>query len=164
MSAVQSDPYVDHDIHLRRIHAALDERLRALSAPEISVSELVAKTRWLARALLWHHHAESSILFARLRAEGRMRSSDVAFLDACDRDHRALEQYFSRLLGAADAPHVQRSQILSPAADLVPLLARHFEEEEAGLAPARLRSMIASEGLLAITRETEARRSDAGAR
>jgi hypothetical protein len=153
MSARPFDPYVDHDIHLRRVHAALDERLRGLSDPQISMSELVEKTRWLARAFLWHHHAESTILFPRLRVEGRMRSVDVAFLDACDRDHRTLEKYFSLLLDAAKSPHVARSQILSLAADLAPLLARHVAEEEAGLAVERLRSMIGPDGLLAIGSE-----------
>jgi Hemerythrin HHE cation binding domain len=155
------DPYAEHDVHLRRIHAALGERLRSLLDARLPAQELIERTRWIAEALLWHHHAESTILFPRLRLEGRTRSVDVSFLDACDRDHHVLEGMCRRLLVAAEAPHARPSEIISLATDIGPLLAKHVAEEEAGLAPARLRSMIGADGLRAIAREAETERANA---
>ncbi|WP_394841931.1 hemerythrin domain-containing protein [Pendulispora brunnea] len=152
------DPYVAHDIHLRRVHQALLARIRELGesgAPPGSAAptDLPDRVIFACKALLFHHHAESTGLFPRLRRAGRLRSADIAFLDACDRDHVTIHVVTQRLLAEGEAPHPRPSEIATLAREIAAHFDPHAADEEAGLAPERLRAMIPAEELEAMARE-----------
>ena len=154
---LSSDPYVAQHEGLVQVHLALGGALRTVASTpaETSLADLVPQALAAGNFLLGHHHAESAVLFPGLRRLGRLRSADVAFLDACDREHRALHDLCERLLGAAGAPHPAAPAIISLAGEVATLLSAHVAEEEAGLAPERLRAMIDLAGLEEIGRELE---------
>jgi hypothetical protein len=79
-----------------------------------------------------HHDAEEHGLFPALRAAGRMRSTDVAFLDARESEHRDV----ARLTRALEREGIRHG------AELHAVLASHLVIEEQGLTAARLREMI----------------------
>lgn len=154
------DLYVAHHEGLVQTHRALARAIHAVAAAtaDVSLHTLVPQTLAAGRFLLGHHDAESSILFPGLRRLGRLRSSDAAFLDGCDRDHLRLHVLCDRLIANANAPHPIASEIVRLATEIEPILSAHVAEEEAGLAPERLRAMIDHEGLEAIGRLLEERR------
>ena len=148
-AAEPPDPYVAHDLQLRRVHGALLAWLRELTAPApaTTAEARAARATEACGALLFHHRAESTVLFPHLRSAGRLRSTDVAFLDGCERDHRALHALCERLRATATAPHLDALELARLARELETALAAHVADEEAGLAPDRLRTMITPEGL-----------------
>ena len=100
-----------------------------------------------------HHTIESEVLFTGLRRAGRLRSTDVAFLDARDREHHALHLLCDRILATTD-----RTAAIRLVGEAAGLLVLHTAEEEAGLAPERLRTLVDEAGLAAILRDAEALR------
>src|SRR5450755_3946141 len=80
-SCHRMEPYADHDKALREHHALLRARARALLVP---TADLLARAAFLSRALLFHHHVESTVLFPYLRRSG----ADVSFLDPLEAEHR----------------------------------------------------------------------------
>ncbi|WP_394827939.1 hemerythrin domain-containing protein [Pendulispora albinea] len=150
------DPYVAHETQLRQVHAYLLGLFAEL--PRAPAEELAAKTAFACRAMLWHHQAESTGLFPFLRRAGRLRSTDVSFLDACDREHDALHALCQRLLAKGEAPHLDPKGVFALASELGAQFELHAREEEMGLAPPRLRTMVTYEELVAFGREMEAKR------
>jgi hypothetical protein len=147
------DPYIASHSAFVQIHHALEGSLHTVisAAPAVAVSQALAAGQFL----LGHHAAESSVLFPGLRRHGRLRSSDVAFLDACDRQHEELHALCARLLEDAGAPHPHVGEVRTVARATLALFSAHIVEEEAGLMPERLRTMISVAGLEEIGRELE---------
>ncbi|MEO8842769.1 MAG: hemerythrin domain-containing protein [Kofleriaceae bacterium] len=136
------EPYADHDKALREHHALLRARARALLVP---TSDLLSRAAFLSRALLFHHHVESTVFFPYLRRSG----ADLSFLDPLEAEHRVLAGLCERV-GVAPL-----HDIAAIARDLVPLLDVHTAEEETALAPERLRTLITPAGLVEVARESE---------
>jgi hypothetical protein len=137
------DPYVAAfegllDTH-RKIRGALEA---AIAAPTD-----LALVRCAGNFLLAHHTIESEALFPVLRREGRLRSADVAFLDPLDRAHHELHGLCTRMLdaGPGSAGSLARA--------ILELLIDHVAEEEAGLAPDRMRLLISPAGFDEVQRE-----------
>jgi len=110
-----------------RLLFALDRLIASVDDPR--VTELVPL---YVSFLEGHHHAEEHVLFPALRAAGRLRSSDAAFLDARTNEHRDV----ARLV------HAVSDEGLAHASELRALLGSHFAVEEDGLTAAHLREMI----------------------
>jgi hypothetical protein len=157
-----TDPYTLQHEGLVGVHRALADAFAPIVAGATTpLDVLVPQARGAASFLLAHHDMESKGLFPGLRRYGRLRSSDVSFLDACDREHHALHELCDRLLAAAAAPHPSAATIAGLARDTLAVLAPHTREEEAGLAPANLRLMIDVPGLTELGHELEAMRARA---
>jgi hypothetical protein len=152
------DPFVAQHDALVTIHHALLGSLHAIVAAT-SLDVAVPQARAAGGFLLGHHHVEDTILFAGLRRRGRLRSTDIAFLGTCERAHHELHALCESLLGAANASHPDANEIARLARETQQALSAHVVDEEAGLAPERLREMISVEGLLEIGREAEAFRA-----
>jgi hemerythrin-like domain-containing protein len=152
------DPFIEAHDGLVTIHHALIGSLHAV-ASATSVEIIVPQARAAGGFLLGHHQAEDTILFAGLRRLGRLRSTDVAFLETCDRAHHELHALCDRLLAAANAGHPDVDEIARLGRETQQALSAHTALEEAGLAPERLREMISEEGLREIGREAEAHRA-----
>lgn len=151
------DLYAAHHNGLVEVHQALLGSLRAVADAGETTSLEVFVPQALAAGsfLLAHHEAESTVLFPVLRRAGQLRSTDVAFLDACDRDHAALHALCDKLVAAASAPHPSVTQIRAIASETAKRLSAHVTEEEAGLAPDRFREMLSLDGLAELGREME---------
>lgn len=154
------DPFVLQYEGLVKVHQALVTALGGVAAADdLPLELLVTHARGAGGFLLGHHHAESTVLFPGLRRLGRLRSSDVAFLDAREREHHDLHALTERLLEAAAAPHPSAASISELARALLESFVPHVKEEEAGLSPDRLATMIDEAGLAEIGRELEALRA-----
>src|SRR5689334_16283997 len=138
------DPFEAQHAGLVEIHQALIGSLQTvLAAGECgNVDVLVPQARAAGGFLLGHHHAEDTILFAGLRRLGRLRSSDAAFLEACDRAHHDLHALCERLLAETGAPHPRPSELVALTKAVLGAFTAHVADEEAGLAPQHLRTMI----------------------
>jgi hypothetical protein len=93
-----------------------------------------------------HHHLESEHLFPLLRRH-HLRSTDVGFLDAYDRDHLEIRRLVDRL---------DTDPAIAPA--LLDLFDPHVRDEELGLAPERLCTIVTAAQLVEIGREIDAAR------
>ena len=155
------DTFIEAHEGLVTIHHALLGSLQAVAAAT-TIEVVVPQALAAGGFLLGHHQAEDTILFAGLRRLGRLRSTDVAFLETCDRAHHELHALCERLLRAAKASHPDANEIGLLARETRAALAAHVAEEEAGLSPERLREMISEEGLREIGREAEAHRAARG--
>lgn len=152
------DPFIEAHSGLVTIHHAIIGSLHAAS-DATSVDVIVPQARAAGGFLLGHHQAEDTILFAGLRRLGRLRSTDVAFLETCDRAHHELHALCERLLAAANASHPEVAAIARLGRETQQALSAHVALEEEGLAPDRLREMISAEGLAEIGRQAEAHRA-----
>jgi len=130
------DVYVAQHQGLVEVHRVLTEGLKNVTKIE--------EAHQLGGFLLGHHQVESQILFPGLRKHGRLRSTDVAFLDARDAEHRAIHHLCERFT---------TDPTLAP--EILALFVPHIEEEERGLSPDNLRAMITEAGLAEINRELE---------
>ena len=155
-----SDPFtLQHEglVHVHRLLAGAFSTV--IAAPDLA--QLVPAARTAGGFLAGHHAMESDVLFPGLRRHGKLRSTDVAFLDAFDREHHELHLLCDRLLAAANAPHPTVIAIVSLARDIATRLAVHTKEEEDRLTPERLREMITVDGFLEVGREIDAARERA---
>jgi hemerythrin-like domain-containing protein len=152
------DPFVEQHNGLVTIHHALNGSLLAVAAAT-TIEILVPQALAAGGFLHGHHEAERTILFPGLRKYGRLKSTDIAFLEDCSRAHHELHALCDRLVAAAQASHPDAKEIARLARDTQQGFAAHVAEEEAGLSPERLREMISLEGLLEIQREAEAFRA-----
>ncbi len=156
------DPFVLQHEGLVKVHQAIVSvlgRVAFASDAALALDVLVPNALGGGRFLLGHHDAEGQVLFPGLRRLGRLKSADVAFLDARDREHHELHALCERLLGGAGAPHPDAGELVTVARAILERFEPHVAEEEAGLSPERLAAMIDAEGLAAIGRELEARRA-----
>lgn len=142
------DPYIAAHDGLLDVH----RQIRGAFEAAIAAPTDLALVRGAGSFLLAHHTLESEVLFPIVRREGRLRSADVAFLDPLDRAHHELHGLCTRMLdaGAASAGSLARA--------ILELLLDHVAEEEAGLAPDRMRLVISPDGLAEVQREGDALR------
>lgn len=160
-----TDLYTVQHEGLVAVHRAIvAEFAPVIAGAATPLSTLIPLARGAAGFVLGHHDMESSVLFPGLRRFGRLRSTDVAFLDARDRDHQELHHLCESLLATTSALHPHSATLAAQAKDLISIFEPHIREEELGLAPARLREMIDEAGLTEIHRELDAKRAAVQAR
>jgi hypothetical protein len=153
-SALDLAPYAAQHMSLVVIHKALLDNYVTLATCDVDASQ-AARATPMAKFLLAHHDAEAEVLFPFLRKSTRLTSADVGFLDAREREHRAVHDLCERLLAEAAAPHARVGEIAIVARAIVEALTPHFVEEERGLTPERLQAMITPEEVAALVREQE---------
>lgn len=150
------DPFVLLPNSLVEIHHALEGSLHAIAAAAGAPLEQLVMQAGAAGGFMEGHHAmEENIVFPGLRRYGKLRSTDVAFLDACERDHRTIHALCARLLGETKAAHPRATEIVLVARELHCAFVAHIAEEEVGLSTDRLRTMVDDAGLAAIGRGLE---------
>jgi hemerythrin-like domain-containing protein len=110
--------------------------------------------------LLNHHKAEDAFFFPAFRAAGRLRSSDVAFLDARDAEHHEVHRLCLELreVGQAHqrgavAPRVWRATVRRVCTELAAISAPHFDIEESTLTPTHVATLITIGELVAVYRD-----------
>ena len=148
------DSYLVHHTQLVEIHHGIRGALESVRV-DASLSVLVNQAKGAAGFLLGHHDAESLVLFPFLRERGRLRSTDVSFLAACDRAHEELHHVCDRLLAEANAPHPRGDELALLAQETLALFIPHTMEEETGLATDHLRYMIDAAGLVELDRRMD---------
>jgi hypothetical protein len=155
--AVPAPSAAHHDLarQLVHIHDGLRTVLDRLAghAARAEVDALADYTRLAASFLLGHHDVEDQVLFPALRRAGRLRSADVAFLDACVAEHRAIHVACLGLRAHADAALASpgwRADLERRARDLTAALAPHLAAEEAVLTAPTLAAMISGDELVAL--------------
>jgi hypothetical protein len=160
-----TDLYVEQHAGLVTVHRALLQQLAVIAAgSNTPLDVLLPQARTAAGFLLGHHEMESRALFPGLREHGRLRSTDLAFLDHRDREHQEIHKLCDALLTTANALHPHSATLARDARELLDIFEPHTREEEEGLAPDRLRTMIDPAGLAALGRALEAAREAALAR
>lgn len=110
--------------------------------------------------LLNHHHAEDAFFFPSFRAAGRLRSSDVAFLDARDAEHRDVHRLCLELRdvsirharGSVD-DRAWRTTIARAATELSAISDPHFSVEESTLTASHVATVITGAELAAVYRD-----------
>jgi|GEM_PF-4877807 len=159
-TAAPEDPYVAQHAMLVSVHHALVGSLHAVVSAASSSAVDVAVSQALATAsfLRGHHDAESELLFPQLRRLGRLRSTDAAVLDACDREHHEIHALCERLHGFASDSHPRSPDIERVAREILALFVPHLQREESALAPEQLRAMVTPDALAEIQRLGEERR------
>jgi hypothetical protein len=112
------------------------------------------------QTLLDHHKSEDAFFFPAFRRAGRLRASDVAFLDRRDAEHvdihrvcLELKEVDERRRRAAIAASAWRASVALLAQELADLSAPHFQEEERTLTPAHLPTLISERELVAVFRD-----------
>jgi len=155
-----TDPFVLQHAGLVEVHHALEGSLHAVAASaNAPLEQLVMQASAAGGFMEGHHGMEERVLFPGLRRHGKLKSSDIAFIDGCEHDHRAIFDLCARLVGETKAPHPRASEIVIVARELHGAFVAHIESEEVGLSPERLRTMVDEAGLAAIGRDLdEARR------
>lgn len=145
-----ADLYVAQFEGLVFVHGAIATQLKCVISATPTPDEIIPLARRAGGFLLAHHTIEDRALFPSLRRAGRLRSTDIASLDACDRAHHDLHTLCDRLI-TVTAP----AALASLARDTLALLTAHVAEEEAALAPDRLRTMVTEAELIEIGREAD---------
>jgi hypothetical protein len=110
--------------------------------------------------LLDHHHAEDAFFFPAFRAAGRLRSSDVAFLDARDSEHRDVHRLCLELRDISTAhrraavdDRTWLRAVARLAGELSAISRPHFAIEESTLTGQHVATMIAPSELVAVYRD-----------
>ena len=110
--------------------------------------------------LTGHHEGEDRFIFPALRQSSALRSSDVAFLDQKDAEHRAVHRLIAELgRGVAalrGAPRRSLGALLSAARELEATLDPHLASEEEAFSAENMTAMIDGDAL----RDAEARMLD----
>jgi hypothetical protein len=143
-----SDLFVAQYEGLVFVHNAIVTQLKCVVVA--TTDEIVALSRRAGGFLLAHHTIEDRVLFPMLRRAGRLRSTDVAALDSFDRAHHELHGLADRLTTVTSP-----AGLASLARDTLAVLTAHVTEEETGLAPDRLRTMVNEAELVEIGREAD---------
>lgn len=150
------DPFALQHAGLVEVHHALEGSLHAIAAAaNAPLDQLVMQASAAGGFMQGHHGMEEHALFPGLRRHGKLRSTDVAFLDGCERGHRAIFVLCDRLLEETKSPHPRATEIVLVARELHGAFVKHIAEEEVGLAPERLRTLVDEAGLAAIGREVD---------
>jgi hypothetical protein len=155
-----SAPSVFDNFHrgLVGVHGELREGAAQVEAGALGAAadaEVAASIRGFCQTLLDHHKSEDRFFFPAFRAAGRLRSSDVAFLDARDAEHGDIHRLCLALRdGAGDNRGARwRSAAAQVARDLAALSLPHFAAEEATLTPRHLATLIAPGDLVRVYRD-----------
>ena len=107
-----------------------------------------------------HHKSEDTFFFPAFRAAGRLRSSDVAFLEARDAEHVEIHRLCLELRTTGErhqrgvlATRTWRTSVVELVRDLVAASLPHFTEEESSLTPEHVATMISSDDLVHVFRD-----------
>lgn len=155
-------PFQSFHRGLVHAHADLRGRLSAILS-RVELSETTASDRAIASfcsELENHHHAEAAFIFPAFRAAGRLRSYDVAFLDARDAEHVDIQRLCLEMRDASRAHRREalstkawRVSILKLGGELQYLSLPHFAIEESTLTAARVAEMMTARELAAMHRD-----------
>lgn len=139
---------VFHELHRRFVvaHDELRERMAAVvkAASRESEPSLRQQVEAYADRLLRHHRAEDEFVFPAFRSAGRLRSSDVAFLEARDAEHRDVHHLCIELRDtvAKDRTPHERTRVARLADELAALTTPHYEAEESVLTVSHLQTLL----------------------
>src|SRR5688572_22239093 len=126
-----TDLYIAQHEGLVMVHRALADAFAPIIAGATTPLEtLIPAARGAAGFLMGHHHMESTFLFAGLRRHGRLRSADVGFLDARDKEHHDIHSLCESLMSTCGALHPHSATIAREARELMEILLPHTREEE----------------------------------
>jgi len=156
-----ADPYTELHASIVGIHHAIIGSLDMVESA-VGVGVVVSQSLAAGRFLLAHHEAESTVLFPVLRRAGKLRSTDAAFLDGCDRAHHELHGLCERLVAVASSAHPSADGMKALARELAGAFSSHVRDEERGLAPEHLKTMLGLGDLAVLDRELEAFRQRYG--
>jgi hemerythrin-like domain-containing protein len=139
------------------VHGELRDALRhiataaATAEPPSQTAAVDVEVARFCQELLNHHKSEDAFLFPAFRSAGRLRSSDVAFLDARDAEHVEIHRLCLELEAAAVAHQrgavaveAWRRTITGTAQDLARVSAPHFAAEEETLTATYVATLITS--------------------
>jgi hypothetical protein len=146
---------------LVQVHSELREGASSIEAAVAQDDDLTGRlVAGFCVTLLNHHKAEDVFLFPAFRAAGRLRTSDVGFLAARDREHvdihrlcLELRDAGKRHQGGGDGAAAWRASVTRLIRDLAAASLPHFAEEEAVLTPAHVATMISGGELVAVYRD-----------
>lgn len=147
------DLYEAQHAGLVAVHGSISQALERLVTAAPNEPWLLEHATGTGQFVLFHHHAEDSVLFPSLRELSRPGTFE-AFLTERDREHRALHVIAERLAAATtgdDAIALGRALV----AELKP----HLAEEEAGLSANGLRRMLDERALGILTARLDALRA-----
>jgi hypothetical protein len=162
----RNEESVFHGFHrsLLHVHTSLKLGLTAIqeSVAILAHHERITDQRIAAftEELLNHHKSEDSFFFPAFRSAGRLRSSDIAFLDARDREHHDVHRLCLELRQVAllhqresTPTRTWRATVERAARELAELSRPHFAIEEATLTPTHLETLITQRELVAVYRD-----------
>jgi hypothetical protein len=151
-------PVVFESFHrgLLQVHGELREgagQIEAAARGAVAEDVVTAPIAGFCQTLLDHHKAEDRFFFPAFRA-GRLRSSDLAFLDARNAEHRDIHRLCLELREAGARQLAGwRLAVARLAGELAVLSAPHFAAEEAALTPQHLPALISADGLVSVYRD-----------
>jgi hypothetical protein len=166
MAAERGRPDIFENFHrsLLQVHGELREGVRHIldavtnTANDAKVTDQLIAS--FSENLLNHHKAEDAFFFPAFRAAGRLRSSDVAFLDARDAEHHDVHRLCLELraVGAshqrgAVAARVWRETVRRVCTELRTISSPHFSIEESTLTPAHVATLITNRELADVYRD-----------
>jgi hemerythrin-like domain-containing protein len=151
--------------HLVLVHRVLRRNIERISEsakhPDpVDAAVLADFTDLNLRFLQHHHEGEDQILFPALRRHNALRSSDGAFLEVRQAEHREVHRAMAGLATAADdlrRGHVGLGPLTRMANELRLMLTAHLDSEELGLNAEHLTQMIPAAALDATENEIVAR-------
>jgi hypothetical protein len=161
----QSSLDVHHTFHRSLIfaHARLRDAAEGLATAIVDSAQDRAtdgRILELVEELENHHKSEAAFFFPAFRKAGRLKSSDVAFLDARDTEHIAIVELCGALRDAAVrhargglATSAWRPLVAATAAELLSAARPHFEVEERVLTGEHLVTLISARELQAVYRD-----------
>jgi hypothetical protein len=143
-----------HD-ELRSGARGIADMVRSGRAPDpANTKRLVSK---FCQRLLDHHRSEDAFLFPGFRKAGRLRSSDIAFLDARDTEHVTIHRLCLAIRDAGTrgdlASTPARGTLAALVAELTAASTPHFAIEEQTLVPEHLAEIITGDQLGRVYRD-----------
>lgn len=130
---------------LRQVLARIREHVD--TAPFDSVAEAA---RLYATLLDGHHRMEDAFLFPVLRSDGKLRSTDAAFLDARIHEHAQVHRLCTALSGSRSG-----AVLRAVTTELTAVLEPHLAEEEAVLTARHLSEMVSGPALADATKRAQ---------
>jgi hypothetical protein len=149
---------VFHELHRRFVvaHDELRDRMTELLVAA-NGDRLSRRVDEYTDRLLRHHRAEDEFVFPAFRAAGRLRSSDVAFLDARDAEHRDVHRLCVELRSIGFVAIGGDQKLLRLGRELEAMTRPHYELEESVLTVAHLKTLMTEREVLALFEDIPAR-------
>lgn len=158
-SSPKPSPYQAAAAQLAAVHRELRGSVASIlhhaHGGEAAVASLAEYTTLSSRFLLAHHHVEDTNLFPALRAEGRLRSSDLSVLAGLEKDHRQVHALCERLIEQCRSAAPERGDLHRQVSELQHLLLPHLTAEETALSAERLPHLVSEAALLALQQQAQ---------
>jgi iron-sulfur cluster repair protein YtfE (RIC family) len=142
------------------LRAHLDRVTQSATVEANDAAKTDADIEAFCTELLDHHKSEDSFFFPAFRNAGRMRSADVAFLDARDAEHRDVHRLCLELRDVSSAhrrsalaTRAWRTEVRRLAAELAILAAPHFRIEESTLTAEHVALLLTPAELIDVYRD-----------